>query len=45
YRSTKQDMLDIADELENEYGAVINAKFIREAAQVYEKRKRLKGDR
>lgn len=45
YRSTKQDMLDIADELENEYGAVINAEFIREAAQVYEKRKRLKGDR
>lgn len=45
YRSTKQDMLDIADELEKEYGAVINAEFIREAAQVYEKRKRLKGDR
>lgn len=45
YRSTKQDMLDIADELENEYGAVINAEFIREAAHVYEKRKRLKGDR
>jgi propanediol dehydratase small subunit len=45
YRSTKQEMLDIADELENEYGAVINANFIREAAHVYEKRKRLKGDR
>jgi len=45
YRSTKQEMLDIADELESEYGAVINAEFIREAAHVYEKRKRLKGDR
>lgn len=45
YRSTKQDMLEIADELENEYNAKINAEFIREAAQVYEKRKRLKGDR
>ncbi|CCU77897.1 Glycerol dehydratase small subunit [Halanaerobium saccharolyticum subsp. saccharolyticum DSM 6643] len=45
YRSTKQDMLEIADELENEYDAKINAAFIREAAQVYEKRKRLKGDR
>ncbi len=45
YRSTKQDMLDIADELEKKYSAKINAEFIREAAQVYEKRKRLKGDR
>ncbi|ADQ14430.1 diol dehydratase small subunit [Halanaerobium hydrogeniformans] len=45
YRSTKQELLDIADELENKYDAVINAQLIREAADVYEKRNRLKGDR
>lgn len=42
YRSTKQELLDIADELENKYNAKINAALIREAAQVYEKRGRLK---
>lgn len=45
YRSTKKELLDIADELENKYDATINANLIREAADVYEKRKRLKGDR
>lgn len=45
YRSTKAEMMEIADELENEYDAVINAALIREAAEVYEKRRRLKGDR
>jgi propanediol dehydratase small subunit len=45
YRSTKEELIDIADELENNYDAVINANLIREAADVYEKRNRLKGDR
>lgn len=42
YRSTKAELLAIADELENEYGARINADFVREAAGVYETRDRLK---
>ena len=42
YRSTKQELLNIADELENQYNCNINAKFIRQAADVYEKRGRLK---
>lgn len=44
YRSSKQDLLDMADELENKYGAKICASFVREAADEYEKRKKLKGD-
>ncbi|MBC7332692.1 MAG: diol dehydratase small subunit [Synergistetes bacterium] len=45
YRSSKEELLSIADELENKYGAKINAAFIREAAEVYEKRRILKGMR
>lgn len=41
-RSTKEELLEIAAELENEYNAEINAKLIREAAEVYEKRNKLK---
>lgn len=41
-RSTKEELLTIADELESEYGAMENAKLIREAADVYERRGRLK---
>lgn len=44
YRSTKQELLSIADELEIKYGAVINANFVREAAGVYENRNRLKAE-
>lgn len=44
YRSSKQELLAMADELEKEYGAVIFAEFVREAAENYEKRKKLKGD-
>lgn len=44
YRSSKQELLDIADELEHSYGAVICAGFVREAAENYERRKKLKGD-
>jgi len=42
YRSTKQELLDIASELENKYQAKICAGFVREAVQVYEKRGRIK---
>jgi propanediol dehydratase small subunit len=41
YRSTKAELLAIADELENEYGAKICGAFVREAADVYERRGRL----
>lgn len=44
YRSTKQELLDIADELENKYDARINSAFVREAARVYDERNRLKKD-
>lgn len=36
--STKQQLLDLADELENEFAAERNAALIREAAEVYERR-------
>jgi propanediol dehydratase small subunit len=42
YRSTKQQLLDIANELETKYQATICAGFVREAAAVYEKRGRIK---
>jgi propanediol dehydratase small subunit len=42
YRCTKKELLDIATELESEYGATICAGHVREAAEVYEKRDRLK---
>jgi propanediol dehydratase small subunit len=41
-RSTKEELLAIADELENKYNAEINAKLIIEAAEIYEKRNKLK---
>jgi len=42
YRSTKTELLDIAGELQDRYGCKINAEFIRNAADVYEQRGRLK---
>lgn len=42
YRSTKPELLAIADELEQQYHAKINADFVREAAGVYERRNRLR---
>lgn len=42
YRSTKAELLAIAEELENKYGAKVNAAFVREASDVYERRGRLK---
>lgn len=44
YRSTRQELLAIADEMETQYKARINAAFVREAADVYERRNRLKAE-
>lgn len=44
YRSSKQELFDIADEMENKYNAKITAAFVREAAGVYERRNRLRAD-
>ncbi|MCC6498034.1 MAG: diol dehydratase small subunit [Propionibacteriaceae bacterium] len=44
YRSTKAELYGIADELEQKYKCKVNAAFIREAADVYEKRGRLKAE-
>jgi len=44
YRSSKDELENIADELENQYNAKICADFVREAARLYKVRKKLKGD-
>jgi len=44
FRSSKEDLLSIADELESRYKATICAAFVREAAELYLQRKKLKGD-
>jgi len=44
YRSTKKELLDIAAELEGTYGAKVSGGFVREAADVYEARGRLRVD-
>ncbi|SRR5690606_627983 len=44
HRSTKEELLAIAEELETQYNAVKTGKLIREAADVYEKRGRLRED-
>ena len=44
YRSTKVELLAIADELEDKYNAKVNAQLVREAAELYEKRDRLRKD-
>ena len=41
YRVTYERLLALADELEREYGAAENARFLREAAAVYRERKLL----
>ena len=43
-RSTKAELLAIADELESQYSAKVCANFVREAAGVYEARDVLKKD-
>lgn len=42
YRSTKAELIAIAEELENKYKAFNSAKLVREACAVYENRDRLK---
>ncbi|MDR1651736.1 MAG: diol dehydratase small subunit [Synergistaceae bacterium] len=44
HRSTKEELLAMAEELQNQYGAAVCAGFVREAADVYQRRKLLKGD-
>ncbi|TCL02559.1 MULTISPECIES: propanediol dehydratase small subunit PduE [Sodalis] len=44
FRSSKEELLAIADELESRYNAAICAGFVREAAELYVQRKKLKGD-
>lgn len=44
FRSTKEELIKIAEELEAK-GAVLNAAFVRQAVEVYQKRKKLKGDK
>lgn len=44
YRSTKAELYDIASELEERYSATVSAEFVREAADVYEGRGRLRVD-
>ncbi|XBS71911.1 propanediol dehydratase small subunit PduE [Acerihabitans sp. KWT182] len=44
FRSSKAELLAIADELQNRYKAAICAAFVREAAELYVQRKKLKGD-
>lgn len=44
YRSTKAELVAIADELSNKYNAEVSAGFVREAAEVYENRGRLRVD-
>lgn len=41
-RSTKAELIAIAEEVESKYGAKINGAFIRECADVYERRQVLK---
>lgn len=42
YRSTKQELIDIAEELESQYQAPVCAALVREAVETYEKNGRLK---
>ncbi|NLZ53665.1 MAG: diol dehydratase small subunit [Thermoanaerobacteraceae bacterium] len=43
YRSSKEELLSIAQELENTYNAPLCANHVKEAADVYERRRLLKG--
>ncbi|RRD47802.1 diol dehydratase small subunit [Tessaracoccus sp. OH4464_COT-324] len=44
YRSTKAELYAIADELDQKYQAKVSAGFVRQAADVYEQRDRLRID-
>ncbi len=45
YRSSEEELLDIADELRTKYGAELTANFVEDAARVLKLRGKLKGDR
>ena len=44
YRSTKEELFLIAEEMETKYNATLSAAYVREAAGVYERRKRLRAE-
>lgn len=44
FRSTKQELLDIATELRDKFNAPVCASWFEEVADYYESRKKLKGD-
>lgn len=44
YRSTKAELVLIAEEMETKYKATISGAFVREAAGVYERRNRLRAE-
>ena len=44
YRSTKAELFLIAEEMETKYNATLSAAYVREAAGVYERRKRLRAE-
>ncbi len=44
YRSSKEELIAISEELKNKYNAPICSQYVREAAELYLERKKLKGD-
>jgi propanediol dehydratase small subunit len=44
YRSTKEELIAISDELKSKFHATICSQYVREAADLYVERKKLKGD-
>ena len=44
YRSIKAELYAIGDELIEKYGATVSGNFVKEAADIYEKRNRLRQD-
>ncbi len=44
YRSTKQELIDIADELKDQYQAAATAELVMEAIKVYQKNGRLRDE-
>ncbi len=44
YRSSKEELIAISEELQSKYNATICSQYVREAAEMYTERKKLKGD-
>lgn len=42
--ASKEELMEMAEELRNKYGAVLNAELVETAADIYEKRKMLKNE-